>query len=306
MSSARPYRSRASASAGSTQVPVMTSWKSLKRWRRQASPSAPSGKASPRSHQAADASASDWTSVPEAPHGPALEPRERRVAAGEDALELAAEDGRRRRGLADGGEEAVRRAVEDADAALLLDEGVDRPEVGPRRPAAVVAEPPEDRDVAAELEGQGDAGPQPLLDVVALGVVEADGDAVGGDRRAVRPAPAVEVRGKGQLVGLRAACGRTFRSRRDAGAAAARRCGRRSRSCRRRAAGRRTSRRNSGGPRRSAGRGTRCRAGSCPAGGTSRPRPPSVRRGRAAGCPRTGRGPGARPTDKGRPRCGRR
>jgi len=83
--------------------------------------------------------------------------------------------------------------MEDADPPLLGDEVVDGLEVPAGRPAAVVSQAPENRNVAAELEGQRAPFLEPAPDVVALGVIEPDADPVGQDLAAVHPPPAVEV-----------------------------------------------------------------------------------------------------------------
>ena len=139
---------------------------------------------------------------PETPHGGPLEAAQRRVTAGENPLEFALEDGRRSGGLADCGPETVRRPVENPDPFFPGREGVDPPEVLPRRPAAVVAEPPEDGNVAAKPEGQGGALLQSPFDVVTFGVVEPDGNPVGRDFGPVDAAPAEKIGRKVEIVRL--------------------------------------------------------------------------------------------------------
>ncbi len=133
----------------------------------------------------------------------ALDARERGVAAREDALEPAADErsvgacGRERLVEPLGG------AVEKPNARLGGREPRDQGEVRARGAAAVVADAPEDRHVAAEPERHLGARLEALLQVVVLGVVEAHGDPEPENRRAAGALPPVEVGGQRELGLLR-------------------------------------------------------------------------------------------------------
>ena len=140
--------------------------------------------------------------APEIHDRPPLEAGERGVTPGEASLEVAVEDGGFGRGGLHRFVEPVRRAVDDPDPRFAGDEGVDRPKVAPRRPAAVIAQAPKDGHVTAELQGELDAVMKALFDIVMFGMVEPDGDAIGRDLRAVDAAPSIKIGGKRELVGL--------------------------------------------------------------------------------------------------------
>ena len=75
----------------------------------------------------------------------------------------------------------------------VADERIDRFEVFPCRAAAVVPDPPEDRDIPVQPQSELGSFGKALLDVVAFRVIESDRDAVGQDLRAIHALPAVEI-----------------------------------------------------------------------------------------------------------------
>ncbi len=133
-----------------------------------------------------------------------LEPRERRVAAGERALEVAVVDGSDSRGGLDRVAEPVRRAVDDRGRAISR--AMKASIVARSRrvaPPPWLPRPQKTGTSRPSFKRERDAGAEPLLDVVVFGVIEPDGDAVGRDHRAVDAAPAVEVGRQRELARLR-------------------------------------------------------------------------------------------------------
>ena len=66
----------------------------------------------------------------------------------------------------------------------------------------MVADPPEDRHIPFETEGELLTLFEPLFYVVPFGVIQADGDAVGQDFRTVHTFPPVEVGREGEFMFL--------------------------------------------------------------------------------------------------------
>ena len=106
-------------------------------------------------------------------------------------MEVSLDKGDRPAGLAEAEIKTVGRGMDEPDSFFAAGEGFDPGDVFSRRPAAVVAQAPEDGDVAAELQSPLRARREPLLDVVVFGVIEADGDSIGENLGAVHSPPAI-------------------------------------------------------------------------------------------------------------------
>ena len=135
----------------------------------------------------------------QAPHGLPFQPGERSVAAGEDTLQITGEKRRLLPGNSQRFVKPIRRAVDDGDTLLPCDEIINAAQVLARGPAAVIADAPEHRHIAIELERQFDPLLQSLLNVMPLSVIQPHHNPQGQDFRAVQSAPAIQVGGQVQL-----------------------------------------------------------------------------------------------------------
>ncbi len=84
----------------------------------------------------------------------------------------------------------------DRDFAIRFHEGIDLREIFPCCPSSMVPDSPEDRNIAFEPQCEFVPFLKPLLYIVPLRMVEADGDPIGEYFRAVDAPPAVQVGGK--------------------------------------------------------------------------------------------------------------